>query len=83
MPRLSADLGVDLWIARDDFTGLSSSGGKTPKREVLMAEAQEMGADLVITRGAPQSNHARRPAARLGMECRVLPEDRTRYDDPI
>jgi len=81
MPRLSEALGgVELWIKRDDCTGLSTGGNKTRKLEFLMAEAQEQGADIVLTQGATQSNHARQTAAfaaRLGMDCHILLEDRT------
>jgi L-cysteate sulfo-lyase len=72
--------GPRLWIKRDDCTGLSTGGNKTRKLEFLMAEAQSRGADVVITQGATQSNHARQTAAaaaRLGMRCHVLLEDRT------
>lgn len=85
MDRLSRELGGPrLWVKRDDCTGLSTGGNKTRKLEFLMAEAQAMGADLVMTQGATQSNHARQTAAfaaRLGMDCHVLLEDRTGYDD--
>ena len=50
-----------------------------------MAEAQAMGADMVMTQGATQSNHARQTAAfaaRLGMDCHILLEDRTGSHDP-
>src|SRR6201989_2152333 len=81
MPRLSALLGgPNLWIKRDDCTGLATGGNKTRKLEFLMADAQKQGADTIITQGATQSNHARQPAAaaaRLGMRCIVLLEDRT------
>ncbi len=81
MDRLSELLGGPrIWIKRDDCTGLSTGGNKTRKLEFLMAEAKEMGADLVITQGATQSNHARQTAAfaaRLGMDCHILLEDRT------
>lgn len=84
MPRLSEHLGgPEIWIKRDDCTGLSTGGNKTRKLEFLMAEAQEQGADLVMTQGATQSNHARQTAAaaaRLGMECHILLEDRTGYN---
>jgi L-cysteate sulfo-lyase len=49
-----------------------------------MAEAEAMGADMVMTQGATQSNHARQTAAfaaRLGMKCHILLEDRTGYTD--
>jgi len=84
MPRLSAALGgPDIWIKRDDCTGLSTGGNKTRKLEFLMAEAQAQGADIVLTQGATQSNHARQTAAaaaRLGMDCHILLEDRTGYN---
>ena len=85
MPRISEHLGgPNLWIKRDDYTGLSSGGNKTRKLEFLMAEALERGADSIITQGATQSNHARQScaaAARLGMQSHILLEDRTGYHD--
>lgn len=84
MPRLSKELGVEIWIKRDDCTGMSSGGNKTRKLEFLMAEAEEMGADMVMTQGATQSNHARQTAAfaaRMGMACHILLEDRTGYNN--
>jgi len=81
MDHLSRLLGGPrLWIKRDDCTGLSTGGNKTRKLEFLMAEAVAQKADVVITQGATQSNHARQTAAaaaRLGMRCHILLEDRT------
>lgn len=86
MDRLSEVLGGPrLWVKRDDCTGLSTGGNKTRKLEYLMAEAVEKGADTIITQGATQSNHARQTAAaaaKLGMECHLLLEDRTGSNDP-
>ncbi|NOG71316.1 D-cysteine desulfhydrase [Roseicella sp. DB1501] len=89
MERLSRHLGGPkggprLWIKRDDCTGLSTGGNKTRKLEFLMADALAQGADTVITQGATQSNHARQTAAaaaRLGLACHILLEDRTGYAD--
>ena len=85
MEALSKHLGGPaLWVKRDDCTGLSSGGNKTRKLEFLMAEAVAMGADVVITQGATQSNHARQTAAaaaKLGMKCQILLEDRTGFED--
>lgn len=85
MDRLSELLGGPrLWVKRDDCTGLSSGGNKTRKLEYLMADAQAKGADTVITQGATQSNHARQTAAaaaKLGMRCHILLEDRTGSND--
>ncbi|MBI1172522.1 D-cysteine desulfhydrase [bacterium] len=85
LDRLSKELGgPEIWIKRDDCTGLSTGGNKTRKLEFLMAEAQAMGADTVMTQGATQSNHARQTAAfaaKLGMACHLLLEDRTGSND--
>lgn len=85
MPRLSKALGgPEIWIKRDDCTGLATGGNKTRKLEFLMAEALAMGADIVITQGATQSNHARQTAAaaaRLGLDCHILLEDRVQTTD--
>jgi L-cysteate sulfo-lyase len=86
LPRLSKELGgPEIWIKRDDCTGLSTGGNKTRKLEFLMAEAEAMGADIVLTQGATQSNHARQTAAaaaKMGMDCHILLEDRTGINDP-
>jgi L-cysteate sulfo-lyase len=77
--------GPDIWIKRDDCTGMSSGGNKTRKLEFLMAEAREHNADIVLTQGATQSNHARQTAAcaaKLGLSCHILLEDRTGKRDP-
>jgi len=60
MPRLTAALGgPELWIKRDDCTGLSTGGNKTRKLEYLMAEALAMGADM----GADPRRHPVEPRA--------------------
>ena len=84
MPRLSKELGIEIWIKRDDCTGLSTGGNKTRKLEFLMAEADAQGADLVMTQGATQSNHARQAAAaaaKQGIDCHILLEDRAGYNN--
>jgi L-cysteate sulfo-lyase len=81
LDRLTKELaGPEIWIKRDDCTGMSTGGNKTRKLEFLMAEAMAAGADTVITQGATQSNHARQTAAfaaKLGLACHILLEDRT------
>lgn len=76
MPRLSRHLGdVEIWVKRDDCTGLGVGGNKTRKLELLVAMALKEGADTLVTSGALQSNHARQTAAaaaKLGLHC-VLP----------
>ncbi len=80
LPRLTEHLGgPQIYVKRDDCTGLGTGGNKTRKLEFLMAEALTQGADTVITQGAVQSNHARQTAAaaaRLGLACELLFENR-------
>ena len=71
--------GPDIWIKRDDCTGLATGGNKTRKLEFLVADAVAQGADTLVTQGATQSNHVRQTAAaacRVGMGCHALLEQR-------
>ena len=81
MPRLTEALGgLNLYIKRDDCTGLGTGSNQTRKLEFLMADAVKIDADTIITQGATQSNHARQTvaiAAKMGMKCEILLEDRT------
>ncbi len=74
--RLSQWLGgPEIWIKRDDLDGLGGGGNKIRKLNFLLAEAIRQGADIVLTTGATQSNHARQTAAmaaRLGLACRLV-----------
>ena len=64
LTRLSSALGgPELWIKRDDQTGLAFGGNKARKLELLVAEAEARHARTLITRGALQSNHCRQTAA--------------------
>ncbi|MER3406515.1 MAG: D-cysteine desulfhydrase, partial [Chloroflexota bacterium] len=59
-PRLAAALGcAALLFKRDDLTGLGLGGNKARKLELLLAEALQQQADVIITTGGSQSNHAR------------------------
>jgi L-cysteate sulfo-lyase len=64
LPNLTRHLeGPELYIKRDDCTGLALGGNKTRKLEYLLADALNKGADHLITHGAVQSNHVRQTAA--------------------
>jgi L-cysteate sulfo-lyase len=80
LPRLSKHLGGrDIYVKRDDCTGLATGGNKTRKLEFSMADALQKGADTIVTVGAVQSNHVRQTAAaacKLGLKCEVLLEHR-------
>lgn len=68
--NISRLLGVNVWIKRDDMTGVGLGGNKVRKLEFLLAEAKEQGAEVVFTTGGAQSNHAMLTAAcakKLGM----------------
>ncbi len=72
LPRLSAALGIELSVKRDDQTGLALGGNKARKLELLVGQALAEGADTLITGGAAQSNHCRQTAAaaaRCGLRC--------------
>lgn len=80
MLRLSEHLGgPNLYIKRDDCTGLASGGNKTRKLEFLVGDALKQNADMLVTQGAVQSNHVRQTAAaacRYGLKCHGLLERR-------
>jgi len=73
--RLSAMLGVELFVKRDDATAGAEAGNKIRKLEILFADALARGAKRVVTCGGIQSNHARATAIlarKLGLECTLL-----------
>ncbi|MDR1432339.1 MAG: pyridoxal-phosphate dependent enzyme, partial [Propionibacteriaceae bacterium] len=78
MPRLGGQLAaetgrdVELWIKRDDQSGLAAGGNKVRKLEFLLADAIAKGHRCVVTGGGFQSNSVRQSAAaaaKLGLEC--------------
>jgi 1-aminocyclopropane-1-carboxylate deaminase/D-cysteine desulfhydrase-like pyridoxal-dependent ACC family enzyme len=76
MARLSAHLGgPELFIKRDDLTGLAFGGNKTRMLEFSLAHALQIGADTVVTGAAVQSNYCRQMAAacaKLGLELHLV-----------
>src|SRR6266581_1674120 len=74
LERVSRRLGVELYLKRDDLTGLLESGNKIRKLEFLVGDALAQGADTLITVGTLQSNCCRAVsavAARLGLNAVV------------
>src|SRR3712207_438 len=86
LPRLSAELGVEVWAKRDDVSsGLAFGGNKIRKLEWLAADALAQGCDTLVSIGNIQSNHTRQVAAVaavLGFKCRLVQEEWTKWDDP-
>lgn len=71
LENLSRKIGKNIYIKRDDMTGVALGGNKVRKLEFLLADARSKGTDVVLTAGGPQSNHAMLTAAcagQLGME---------------
>ena len=66
LDRISEILGTNVYIKRDDLTGLGLGGNKVRKLEYLLADAREQGAEIVFTTGGAQSNHAMLTAAAAG-----------------
>jgi len=67
--------GPEIYVKRDDLTGCAVSGNKIRKLVFSVAEALDQGADMLITCGGIQSNHARATAvvaARTGISCRLI-----------
>ncbi len=72
LEKLSKEIGKEIYMKRDDMTGLECSGNKVRKLEYVLKEALDQGFQSVITCGGIQSNHCRATAAlaaRLGLKC--------------
>ncbi len=75
LPRMSKEAGTEVWIKRDDLTGVGLGGNKARKLEFLAADARACHADVLVTGGGPGSNHVQltaAAAARLGMVCHAV-----------
>ena len=71
LENISRLLNTNVYIKRDDLTGIGLGGNKVRKLEFLLADAKRKGAEVVFTTGGAQSNHAMLTAAcakKLGME---------------
>lgn len=79
LDRVSSLLHTNVYIKRDDLTGVGLGGNKVRKLEFLLADAQQKGAGLVFTTGGAQSNHAMLTAAaagKLGMKAILILKQR-------
>lgn len=77
--NISKILNTNVFIKRDDLTGVGLGGNKVRKLEFLLAEAKEQGAEVVFTTGQAQSNHAMLTAAcanRLGITPILILKER-------
>jgi D-cysteine desulfhydrase/L-cysteate sulfo-lyase len=79
LKNISAEFGTNVWIKRDDCTGLAFGGNKTRQLDFYLGQALQQGADTLLTTGAVQSNHVRTTVAaarKLGLEVEVQLEHR-------
>ena len=85
-PNLGTALGIELWVKRDDCTGLALGGNKVRQLEFYLGEARARGADTVLITGAVQSNFVRLAAAgarQLGMDIHIQLEERVDDADAL
>ena len=71
--------GPEIWVKRDDCTGLAMGGNKARQLEYYFGAAVETKADTVLITSAVQSNFMRMTAAaaaKLGMKCILQSESR-------
>jgi D-cysteine desulfhydrase family pyridoxal phosphate-dependent enzyme len=80
LERLSREIaGVDVFVKRDDCTGLGFGGNKVRQLEFYGGQALKAGADVLLITGAVQSNFVRvaaAAAAKMGMRCHIQLEER-------
>lgn len=75
LPATSRRLGIDLWMKRDDCSGLAAGGNKARKLEFVLGDALKQGKRTVVTAGPVTSNHTMMTAAacrRLGLDVHVV-----------
>lgn len=78
LENISKEIGVNLYIKRDDLTNLGMGGNKLRKLEYLIYDAKEKGATMVITVGGAQTNHGRLTAAvaaKYGLNAAIVAID--------
>ncbi len=63
LDRISADLGVEFYLKRDDLTNFGTGGNKLRKLEYFLKDALDQGASMLLTVGGAQTNHGRLTAA--------------------
>jgi D-cysteine desulfhydrase family pyridoxal phosphate-dependent enzyme len=83
LERALGENAPQIWIKRDDMTGLAFGGNKSRKLEYLTGDAIEHGATVLISEGAAQSNHARQTAAAAaiaGLKCVLVLDTRRNAD---
>ena len=75
LENMSRELGCNIFIKRDDLTGIGANGNKIRKLEYLVRDALDNGCTALMTFGGPQTNHGRQTAAvarKFGLKCIIV-----------
>lgn len=78
LANVSKDLGIELYLKRDDMTCLGTGGNKLRKLEYLIKDAMDKGATMLLTTGGAQTNHGRLTAAsasHFGLKVAIVAVD--------
>ncbi len=78
LDNISADLGINLYLKRDDLTNFGTGGNKLRKLEYFVKDAKDKGATMLLTVGGAQTNHGRLTAAvaaKYGMKAAIIAVD--------
>ncbi len=75
LENLSRELKSNVYIKRDDMTGMAFGGNKLRKLDYLVKEAKDAGYTTLMTFGGTQTNHGRQTAAvacKFGMKSIII-----------
>lgn len=75
---VSGELGINLYMKRDDLTNYGTGGNKLRKLEYFIKDARDKGATMLLTVGGAQTNHGRLTAAvaaKFGMKAAIVAVD--------
>ena len=78
LKNVSEDLGINLYLKRDDITALGTGGNKLRKLEYLVKDALDKGATMLLTTGGAQTNNGSltaSSAARYGQKSAIVAVD--------
>ena len=78
LDNISVDLGMEIYIKRDDLTDFGTGGNKLRKLEYFVKDARDKGATMLLTVGGAQTNHGRLTAAvaaKYGMKAAIIAVD--------
>lgn len=78
LDTISKELGINLYLKRDDLTNFGTGGNKLRKLEYLVKDALDRGYTMLLTVGGAQTNHGRLTgavAAKYGLKAAIIAVD--------